>query len=67
MITQMDLTDFLKDPENAQKLNSLVEDIRYALMNYQVCAPNRLVLHTSNTFLRLRCNEKSMTKAVRGL
>ena len=37
--TQEDLTLFLNDPENAQRLNGLVEDIRYALMEYQVCAP----------------------------
>jgi len=39
--TQKDFADFLKTPENAQKLNDLVEDIRYALMDYQVCSPKR--------------------------
>ena len=33
---QEDLADFLKNPGNAQGLNSLVEDIRYALIDYQV-------------------------------
>ena len=34
---QNDLVDFLDDPKNAQKVDDLVEDIRYALMDYQVC------------------------------
>ena len=38
LTTQNNLVDFLNDQENAQRLNSLVEDIRYALMDYQVCA-----------------------------
>jgi len=33
---QEDLALFLKTPKNAQKLNDLVEDVRYALMDYQV-------------------------------
>jgi len=37
--SQIDLGLFLKKPENAQKLNGLVQDIRYALMDYQVCSP----------------------------
>jgi len=37
--TQKDLAPFLNEPENAQKVNGLVQDIRYALMNYQVCSP----------------------------
>jgi len=42
MTTQKDLADFLKTPRNAQKVNDLVEDIRYALMNYQVRIPKML-------------------------
>jgi len=34
--TQEDLASFLGAPENAQKVNGLVEDIRDALMDYQV-------------------------------
>jgi len=37
--TQKNLAIFLNDPENAQKLDGLVQDIRYALMEYQVCSP----------------------------
>ena len=42
--TRKDLMDFLKNPENAWNLNGLVEDIRYALIDYQVCIPKRLAL-----------------------
>ena len=67
MKTQEDLADFLKDPENAQRLNSLVEDIRYALIDYQVRIPKRLTTNLSNICHRLRYNKKSTTKAVRRL
>jgi len=39
MTTQKNLALFLEKPENAQKLNELVQDIRYAMMDYQVCPP----------------------------
>ena len=39
MTTRSDLADFLNSLENAQKFNGLVEDLRYALMDYHVCAP----------------------------
>jgi len=42
MTTQEDLALFLKNPENAQKVNGLVEDIRYTLIDYQVCTPGAL-------------------------
>lgn len=31
---------FLTKAENARKINSLVEDIRQIVVDYQVCAPN---------------------------
>jgi len=42
--TREDLALFLGIPENALKVNGLVEDIRDALMDYQVCSPKRLAL-----------------------
>ena len=42
MRTRNNLVDFLNNPENAQELNGLVEDIRYALMEYRVCIPKCL-------------------------
>ena len=40
--TREDLALFLGIPENAQKVNGLVEDIRDALMDYQVWSSKRL-------------------------
>jgi len=45
---QEDLALFLKSPENAQKFNGLVEDVRDALIDYQVCFPKSLVLAVAN-------------------
>ena len=39
MTARNNLGNFLDNPENAQEFNSLVEDIRYALMDYQVRTP----------------------------
>ena len=47
MTTQENFTHLLNDPENAQRLNGLVEDIRYALMDYQVCTHQRPHSHCS--------------------
>jgi len=41
--TQEDLALFLGIPENALKVNDLVEDVRDALMNYQVWSPRSLL------------------------
>jgi len=62
MITQNDLARFLKNPENAQVFNHLVEDIRYALMDYKVCAPEGFALIRFKICLRLRYNETSTTR-----
>jgi len=51
--TQKDLSLFLKNSENAQKLNGLVQDIGYALMDYQVCPAGWLALVISNKCLDL--------------
>jgi len=48
MTSQKNLAPFLKSPENAQKVNSLVEDIRDSLMDYQVCSPTRPALIVAN-------------------
>jgi hypothetical protein len=39
--TQKDLAQFLNNTRNAQRLNDLVEDIRDALIGYQVCTPSQ--------------------------
>ena len=48
MTARRDLAEFLCKPENGQRLNILVEDIRYALMDYQVRTPRQLTLVISN-------------------
>ena len=65
MKTRNDLGDFLNDPENAQRFDGLVEDVRYALIDYQASTPETLTLIMSNIRLRLHCSETSMTKAVK--
>jgi len=37
VLPENDLVGFLNDPKNAQRVDDLVEDICYALMDYQVC------------------------------
>jgi len=42
--TQEGLVLFLGIPKNAQEVNGLVEDVRDALMDYQVWFPKRITL-----------------------
>jgi len=46
--TQKGLVLFLKNPRSAQELNSLVQDIRDTLMDYQVCSLKTLALIVAN-------------------
>jgi len=62
--TQKDLARFLENSENAEKLNGLVEDVRYALMEYQVCTLITRTLTVPNINLRLRYNKTSTMKVV---
>ena len=64
LIIQKDLVDFLNNPESTQRLNSLMEDIRCALMNYQVYTSTRLPLNVPNICLRLHCSRISIMRAV---
>jgi len=48
---QKDLVLFLKNPENAQNLNNLVQGTLCALMDYQVCTPKRLALVVAEIYL----------------
>jgi len=67
MTTRRDLARFLKNPENARKFNGLVEDVRYALVDHQVCTPKQLALVATNVRPRPYCNEIYTTKAVKRL
>jgi len=44
VVTQEGLARFLGIPKNAQGVNGLVEDIRDALMDYQVWVPTSLLV-----------------------
>jgi len=52
---------FLKSPENAQGLNGLVEDVRDALIEYQVCSPKSLALVVANI-----CSDFVATRHLQG-
>jgi len=65
MITTKDnLADFFKSPESAEEVNGLVEDFRYALIDYQVRTPKTLARLASNIRCRRRYNWISTTRAV---
>jgi len=64
---QDNLVDFLNDPENAQRVDDLVEDISYALMDYQVCTATQNHLIIPNILSRLHCGKTSITRAVKKL
>ena len=52
---------FFNNAENAGKLGDLVEDIRDAIMEYQVCVLSLWISIGSNICVRLRCSKESMT------
>jgi len=60
--TQEDLALSLGISENAHKLNGLVEDIRDALMDYQVCSLERHVLAVANNI----CSDFAATGHIQG-
>ena len=62
---QKDIMQFFKNADNAQKLNDLVEDIREAMIDYQVRTSKCLVLITPNIHIRLPYNRVSTTTLVK--
>jgi len=67
MTAQNDLAHFLSNPNNAQGINSLVDDIRYAMMDYQVCTQKGLSLIMPDAFLRLHYAKTSIRRAAKRL
>ena len=66
MAARKNIMQFLSNAENAQKLNDLVDDIREAVMDYQVRAESRGAAPiVSNIRFRLRCTGASMTTLVK--
>ena len=49
---QKDIVGFLNNADNTQKLNDLVDDIREAVMDYQVRTSKGLDIISSNVGLR---------------
>lgn len=60
---QGDVKGFFNNTRNANKLGSLVEDIRDAMMEYQVCIHNLSVSATSDIRTRPRYSKISTTGA----
>jgi len=58
---------FFKNVKNADKLGGLVEDIRDAVMDYQVRNRGEFTSPEPDIYLRLRYNEISTTRAVNSL
>ena len=56
--------EFLINAENVRKINDLVEDIREALMEYQVCMSNCLSYAMSDVRVRPHCNKISTKRVV---
>ena len=56
--------EFLTNAKNARRINDLVEDIREALMEYQVCMPNDLFYAISDVRVRPHCKKISTKRTV---
>jgi len=59
---QGNVEGFFSNTTNADNLRGLVEDIRDAVMDYQVCHKNKFNLPKSETHSRLRCSKTSITR-----
>ena len=58
---------FFNNVENADKLNDAVEDIRDAIMEYQVCVHNLSAIGVSDIRTRLHYSKISTTRTVNSL
>ena len=67
IVLQNDFMELLNNPEKVQSVDDLVEDIHYALMDYQVCTAHMTFSHYSNTCHRHHSDRISMTRAVKKL
>jgi len=66
-VKEGEVMGFLANTENAQRINSLVEDIHEALMDYQVCMVNSSFSTVSDLCARLPSNKISTIKVVSSL
>ena len=58
---------FFNNVGNADKLSGLIEDIRDAMLEYQVCIHDLSISNTSDVRTRPRYNKISMTRAADSL
>jgi hypothetical protein len=58
---------FFNNAENADKLNGAVEDIRDAMMEYQVCVHDPSAISIPDVRTRLRYSKTSTTRIVNSL
>ena len=64
MAEQGKIKGFFKNVDNAGKLGGLVEDIRDAMMEYQVCIHELFISDTSDVRTRLRYSKISTTRSL---
>ena len=61
------VVEFLRNNENAQRINEPVEDIHEALMDYQVCILDHSLSTMSDLHVRLHYNKISVMKVISSL
>ena len=64
MAKQGTVEGFFNNVKNADKLGGVVEDIRDAVMDYQVCSQNKVASSMPETYPRLRYNGIYLTRTV---
>ena len=62
--SQGNVEGFFNNVANADKLSGAVEDIRDAMMEYQVCIHGLSTIDISNVCARLHCSKTSITRTV---
>ena len=64
---QGNIEGFFTNTENADKLGGLVQSIRDATMDYQVCKQSNLSFLVPDILSRFHCNKTSINRAVNSL
>ena len=64
---QKTVEGFFKNAENASKLSGVVEDVRDAIMGYQVCILDAQISDSSDSYVRLFYSKISIERIVSSL
>ena len=64
MAEQKVVEGFFKNAENASKLSGVVEDVRDAIMEYQVCIFDTHIYDSSDSYVRLFYSKISIERIV---